>query len=193
VPPASRRLGAGSAGQARRLERTAAAASRRARPFANAVATKLRELADAIAAPIRRRRRRSALAREAWALNAEGVEHRRAGRPGASVDVHERAVALFRQLADDRSEGLALNNLGLALMSSGDDTGAIDAFERALALLGRAGDRPAEGRVLANLGTLYRRLDRQETALAYWRQALTRLEEHSPEHERMAELLESAQ
>src|SRR5918992_78921 len=151
----------------------------------------LRVVADAAMAPIRRRRRRSELTKEAWALNAEGVEHRRAGRAGAAVDAHERAVALFRQLADDRNEGLALNNLGLALMATSDDTGAIDAFERALSLLGRSGDRPAEGRVLANLGTLYRRLDRQETALVYWRQALTRLEADSPEHERMAELLEA--
>ena len=191
VPPASRRLGTAGAGEARRFRRAAAAAGQRAKPLAADMGKTLRELADAAMAPIRRRRRRSELTKEAWALNAEGVEHRRAGRAGAAVDAHERAVALFRQLADDRNEGLALNNLGLALMATSDDTGAIDAFERALSLLGRSGDRPAEGRVLANLGTLYRRLDRQETALVYWRQALTRLEADSPEHERMAELLES--
>jgi tetratricopeptide (TPR) repeat protein len=192
VPPASRRLGSASAVEARRLGRAATAAGQKAQPFASRLDDALRGLVEAALAPIRRRRRRSALTREAWALNAEGVEHRRGGRAGAAVDAHEQAVALFRQLADDRNEGLALNNLGLALMSTGDDTGAIDAFERALALLGRSGDRPAEGRVLANLGTLYRRLDRQETALDYWRQALTRLEADSPEHERMAELLQSA-
>jgi hypothetical protein len=191
VPPASRRLGTASAVEARRLGRAATTAGQRAQPLASRVEKILRDLVDAALAPIRRRQRRSELTREAWALNTEGVEHRRAGRSGAAVDAHEKAVALFRQLADDRNEGLALNNLGLALMATGDDTGAIDAFERALALLGRSGDRPAEGRVLANLGTLYRRLDRQETALVYWRQALTRMEADSPERERMAELLES--
>jgi hypothetical protein len=170
----------------------AATLAERAAPALASAAEATGKARETVLAPLERRRRRGALSKEAWQLNAEGVEHRREGRTAAAVDAHERAVALFRQVADDRSEGLALNNLGLALMTEEDEVGAIDAFERALALLGRTGDRQSEGRVLANLGTLHRRLDRQEAALAYWRQALTRLDADSPEHERMAELVELA-
>jgi tetratricopeptide (TPR) repeat protein len=181
VPPLALRGRNGSAGLARR-----------AAPMLASAAQATVKARDAALGPIERRRRRRTLVKEAWQLNAEGVEHRREGRAAAAVDAHERAVTLFRQAADDRSEGLALNNLGLALMADGDDVGAIDAFERALALLAKSGDTQSEGRVLANLGTLHRRLDRQETALVYWRQALTRLDADSPEHERMTELLEIA-
>ena len=181
VPPLAGRVRSGATTWAARVA-----------PLAASAGQATRRAAAAAAAPIERRRRRAAQTKEAWNLNAEGVEHRREGRSAAAVDAHERAVGLFRQLGDDRSEGLALNNLGLALMTEGDDVGAVDAFERALALLTRAGDRQSEGRVLANLGTLHRRLDRQEAALDYWRQALTRLDADSPEHERMSELLELA-
>jgi tetratricopeptide (TPR) repeat protein len=166
--------------------------ARRAAPVFASAAQATVKARDGALGPIERRRRRAALVKEAWELNAAGVEHRRDGRASAAVDAHERAVTLFRQAADDRSEGLALNNLGLALMTDGDDVGAIDAFERALVLLAKSGDTQSEGRVLANLGTLHRRLDRQETALVYWRQALTRLDADSPEHERMSELVEIA-
>jgi hypothetical protein len=166
--------------------------ARRAAPVLVSAAHATAKARDAAVAPIERRRRRNALVKEAWQLNAVGVEHRREGRAAAAVDAHERAVILFRQAADDRNEGLALNNLGLALMTEGDDVGAIDAFERALALLAKSGDRQSEGRVLANLGTLHRRFDRREAALVYWREALTRLDADSPEHERMTELLEIA-
>lgn len=181
VPPLARRGRAG-----------AVTLAERATPALQSAAQATGKARDVALAPIERRRRRGALVKEAWALNSAGVEHRREGRPAAAVDAHERAVTLFRQASDDRNEGLALNNLGLALMSEGDDVGAIDSFERALALLEKSGDRQSEGRVLANLGTLHRRLDRQEAALVYWRQALTRLDADSPEHERMAELLEVA-
>jgi Tetratricopeptide repeat len=170
----------------------AATLAERAAPALLSVARATGKARHAALAPIERRRRRAALVKEAWELNAAGVEHRREGRTAAAVDAHERAVTLFRQASDDRNEGLALNNLGLALMTDGDDVGAIDSFERALALLAKCGDQQSEGRVLANLGTLHRRLDRREAALVYWRQALTRLDADSPEHERMAELVEIA-
>jgi Tetratricopeptide repeat len=181
VPPFAER---GRAGAATLAERAA--------PLLGSAVEATGRARGTVLAPIERRRRRGALGKEAWKLNAQGVEHRREGRGAAAVDAHEQAVAIFRQLGDDRSEGLALNNLGLALMTEDDEVGAIDAFERALSLLGRSGDRQSEGRVLANLGTLHRRLDRQEAALLYWRQALTRLDADSPEHERMTELLEIA-
>lgn len=123
---------------------------------------------------------------QARRLNQLSASLRQQGRTAEALDRSEAALALSRELGNQRGEALSLNSMALALARRGDAASAIARFEEALELLAALGDAHSEGQVLANIGGLKRREGDEEQARSCWRNALVRLDPESPEHRRLA-------
>ncbi|MFE4960978.1 ATP-binding protein [Streptomyces sp. NPDC056653] len=113
---------------------------------------------------------------EADALNNLGRVRRLLGQYAAAGDVHEEALALYRDLGDRQGEADALNALGRARRPLGQYAAAGNVHEEALALYRDLGDRRGQAHALSDLGRVRRLLgqyvvagDLQEQALALYR------------------------
>jgi tetratricopeptide (TPR) repeat protein len=125
----------------------------------------------------------SARMREALQLNAEGTRRRRRESYEEAVDLHEKALAILREVGDQRAIALTLNNLALAVSHVDGDRTAIGLFEEAASILHELGDEEHEGRVIANLGLTHRRHGRREQSDNVLQLALTKLTPTSPEYQ----------
>jgi hypothetical protein len=125
----------------------------------------------------------SARMREALQLNAEGTRRRRRESYDEAVDLHEQALAILREVGDQRAVALTLNNLALAMSHTDGDRTAIVLFEEAASILHELGDEEHEGRVIANLGLTHRRHGRREQSDNVLQLALTKLAPTSPEYQ----------
>lgn len=119
----------------------------------------------------------SRLARE---LNRRGAQLRREGEPDQAAEQHRAALAILRDLGDQRAEAMTLNNLGLALAHSGADRAAVEYLEQAADVLRELGDDEHEGQVIANLGLVYRRQGQGDEAAVLFQEALGKLPPASP-------------
>jgi tetratricopeptide (TPR) repeat protein len=161
-----------------RVRRSAAVASRRARNFAEP-----RRRKPAEADPGRRARR----------LNKLGVQLRREREYEHAVDQHRAALAIVRELGDERAEALTLNNLALALVhTAGGVVAATEHFQQARELLHELGDDELEGQVIANLASVRRRQGRDEDATTLLSAALDKLPPESPAYRQVEEQLRRA-
>jgi tetratricopeptide (TPR) repeat protein len=113
--------------------------------------------------------------REALRLNALGAQLRREGVYREAADQHRAALAIFREIGDQRAEALTLNNLALALSRSGEEEAAVELFEESAAILHALGDQQHEGQVIANLGLAYRHHGRSDQSADALKAALTKL------------------
>jgi tetratricopeptide (TPR) repeat protein len=113
--------------------------------------------------------------RQALQLNELGAQLRRRGDYEAAAKRHLVALAIVRDLGDERAEALTLNNLALALAQAGAQAEAVQHLEQALVILHKLGDREHEWRVLANLGIVHRRQGHSEEAVNLLHEALDRL------------------
>jgi tetratricopeptide (TPR) repeat protein len=125
----------------------------------------------------------SARMREALQLNAEGTRLRRRESYDEAVDLHQKALAILRDVGDQRTVALTLNNLALAVSHTDGDRQAIGLFEEAASILHDLGDEEHEGRVIANLGLTHRRHGRREQADNVLQLALTKLTPASREYQ----------
>jgi tetratricopeptide (TPR) repeat protein len=162
-----------------RARKTAAGASGRANAFRASV---LRNYANAVyrvriwmSQLLRASGRRRALK-----LNGLGAELRRRGDYEQAAEQHRVALAIVRDLGDERAEALTLNNLALALAQGGAQAEAVQHLEQALVILRQLGDEEHEWRVLANLGIVHRRQGHSEEAVNLLHEALDRLPPESP-------------
>jgi tetratricopeptide (TPR) repeat protein len=208
---AARPFAAGAAVRAERAQATARAGATRGAGYAlrhgrlatttawnatsrnaAAVAARVPTLVEAAAARAARARRPQAPPagrrhRDALEANAEGLRLRRAGLYGEAAEQHRRALVLFRELGDRRSEALTLNNLALALDRLGDPA-ALDLLEEAATILGEVGDEQHEGEVIANLALAFRRRGREERSAEVLEIALGKLEPDSQAYRRVEHL-----
>jgi tetratricopeptide (TPR) repeat protein len=113
--------------------------------------------------------------REARELNALGARLRREGAHEEAAEQHRVALAIVRDLGDERAEALTLNNLALALAQGGDEAEAVQLFEQALLVLRELGDEAHQGPVIANLGIVHRRQGHSEEAVHLLHEALDKL------------------
>jgi tetratricopeptide (TPR) repeat protein len=113
--------------------------------------------------------------REARELNALGARLRREGAHEEAAQRHRVALAIVRDLGDERAEALTLNNLALALAQGGDEAEAVQLFEQALVVLRDLGDEAHQGPVIANLGIVHRRQGHSEEAVHLLHEALDKL------------------
>jgi hypothetical protein len=121
--------------------------------------------------------------REALQLNAEGTRLRRHESYDEAVDLHQQALAILRDVGDQRAVALTLNNLALAVSHTDRDGQAIALFEEAASILHELGDEEHEGRVIANLGLTHRRHGRREQSDNVLQLALTKLAPASREYQ----------
>jgi len=108
---------------------------------------------------------------EAWILNrigmAYGLQHRK-----ESVDCLERALAICREIGDERETARAANNLANTHIELGRFSEAREAAERALGLHRRAGTRHGEGIALDVLGAACRELGQPDEAIVHLQRSL---------------------
>jgi tetratricopeptide (TPR) repeat protein len=95
-----------------------------------------------------------------------------------SVEVHNKAVLLFKEAGMDRMLGKSLNNLGYARSLAGDTDGALQAYKDALVALRKVRDERGEaitgfnlGNLLAESGDHKRALELLTNSLALMRKA----------------------
>jgi tetratricopeptide (TPR) repeat protein len=122
------------------------------------------------------------LARE---LNRRGAQLRREGEADQAAEQHRAALAIVRDLGDQRAEAMTLNNLGLALAHSGAERAAVEYLEQAADVLRGLGDDEHEGQVIANLGLVYRRQGQGDEAAVLFHEALDKLPRTSPAYRRV--------
>jgi tetratricopeptide (TPR) repeat protein len=130
--------------------------------------------------------------REARELNALGARLRREGAHEEAARQHRVALAIVRDLGDERAEALTLNNLALALAQGGDEAEAVQLFEQALDVLRELGDEAHEGPVIANLGIVHRRQGHSEEAVHLLHEALDKLPPESSAYRQVEEELRRA-
>lgn len=112
----------------------------------------------------------------ASATRIEGAIHEQVGDYPRSVSCGLRALALYRELGDQKEAGRCLNNIGLAYTRMGALGVALDHFQRALEALEAADDDLIRAYVVNNIGLTYRSLDNNPKALEHFRQSLEILE-----------------
>lgn len=94
------------------------------------------------------------------------------GQTRRSVSYSEQSLAMAREVADKRAEGVALGHLGLAYADLGDARKAISYHEQQLAIARMIGDRRAECAAFAGLGLGYSELGDAHKAIEHHEQQL---------------------
>jgi tetratricopeptide (TPR) repeat protein len=130
--------------------------------------------------------------RQALALNERGARLRREGAHAEAAEQHRIALAIVRDLGDERAEALTLNNLALALAQGGAEAEAVQLFEEALGVLRQLGDETHEGPVIANLGIVHRRQGHSEEAVLLFHEALGKLPPESSAYRQVEKELRRA-
>ena len=108
---------------------------------------------------------------EAWMLNNLGMAYGVQRMP-ESVTCFERALALYRELGDQRGESRAATNVANAYFDLRRFSEAMAAAKRSLPLQRSAGSRYGEGIALGIIGGAYRELGLHTEAMEHLRQAL---------------------
>jgi tetratricopeptide (TPR) repeat protein len=93
------------------------------------------------------------------------------GRKQEVLKYLEQALHIYRDLGDQRAEGVILNNLGLVYNELGQKQEALRYYEQALRIKREVGDRGGEGTTLWNIGAACFDLSRNDAALACFLQA----------------------
>ena len=89
-----------------------------------------------------------------------------------TIEKAEKALTLWRDLADRYWEARTLHLIGIAYASGSKNDQAIQYYEQALAIHREVKNRAGEGMALGNLGLAYGSLSRYEKAIEYQEQAL---------------------
>jgi tetratricopeptide (TPR) repeat protein len=111
-------------------------------------------------------------ATSAASLNYLGFAYQSLGETPRSIDVHNQALEISRELGDRHGEGIALTGLGNALLTSGEVRLAIDCYHEALNIDREIGYRDSEAVDLGTLGAAYRALGDSRRAIEFHEQAL---------------------
>ena len=131
-------------------------------------------------------------ANQANQLNTLGAQLRREGKHERAAEQHRAALAIVRDLGDERTEALTLNNLALAVAHTDGVDAAVQHFEQALVVLRQLGDDEHEGHVIANLGFIHKSHGRSEEAEGYLHAALDKLPAGSRAYRKVEEQLRQA-
>lgn len=94
------------------------------------------------------------------------------GQPKPALELHQQALDLFTELADESGQAAAWSGLGFARMALGDTSGAAAAQRQALTLRRLLGLPYEQGKALNNLGLALHAQGELREALESFRQAL---------------------
>ena len=108
---------------------------------------------------------------EAWMLNSLGMAYG-VQRMEEAVACFEQALAIYRELGDERGEARAANNVAQAYVDLRRFDHALSAAQRSLAIQRLKGNRYLEGVTLGILGRACRELGRFAEAIAHLEEAL---------------------
>ena len=108
--------------------------------------------------------------------NQVGV-YLQSGRSQMALEAATQALAIHRQIANRRSEGITLGNLASLQRAAGAFEQAEQTFAEALAINREVGDKQSEGRALSNLGNLHVALGRLDLAEPCFKQSIGILRE----------------
>ena len=131
-------------------------------------------------------------ANQANRLNTLGAQLRREGEHERAAEKHRAALAIVRDLGDERTEALTLNNLALAVVHTDGVEAAVQHFEQALLVLRQLGDDEHEGHVIANLGFVHKSHGHNEEAEEFLHAALDKLPTDSRAYRKVEEQLRQA-
>ncbi len=109
---------------------------------------------------------------EARCALAAAEIHTALGQPQQALEHHQKALALFVELADEPGQAATWRGMGLARTATGDFAGAVAAQRSALALERGLGRPYEEGKVLNNLGYALHSQGELREALGFYEQAL---------------------
>ena len=118
---------------------------------------------------------------EAWMLNNLGMAFG-LQRKEQAVACFEEALAIYREIGNQRGKARAANNVAQACLRVRRFPQALEAARRSLAVQRQAGDRYGEGIALGNLGDACRELARLDEAIGHLEQALDIFRELGDEH-----------
>ena len=120
--------------------------------------------------------------------NGLGAALWKLGQLEASTDRYGRALAIRRELGDEKGASTVLSNLGLVEIASGRVASAIGRFTEALAVNRDLGYRFGEALCLSNLGYAYEASGRLLEALAAYEEGLAIRVRHCSLNEQAASL-----
>jgi CHAT domain-containing protein/tetratricopeptide (TPR) repeat protein len=109
---------------------------------------------------------------EATALGNLGNVYANLGNIDRAIFLYQEQLRLARQIGDKNSQSIALLNLGVQNGDLGRYKEERALYMQALAIQGEIGDRSILALILANLGTTYKRQDRPEIAIVFWKEAV---------------------
>ena len=109
---------------------------------------------------------------EASHLKNIGVADLELGELQRSIEASNAALAIFREVGDQRNEGALLGNLGLAYNAKGEAHRALEYFQQHLEIAREIGDRFGEGNALGNIGMAYKNLGKPLQGIKFHEEAL---------------------
>ena len=110
---------------------------------------------------------------DAPALLQVGDDYRDRSDYAQAIASYEQALAIHREVHDQREEGITLMRLGQAYSMLSHYERAIAFYEQALTIHRDVHNRQYEGITLTRVGFIYERLSHYERAIALYEQALT--------------------
>ncbi|MDZ8185772.1 MAG: CHAT domain-containing tetratricopeptide repeat protein [Nostoc sp. ChiSLP02] len=109
---------------------------------------------------------------EADRLLIEGKQKLEQRQFQTALEAFKKALALYLQAKDRKSEGVTLYNIGNIYYGQAEFSQAVEFYQQALVIWREVGDRTQEVRTLNDIGVSYSNLSQYPKALQYYQQAL---------------------
>ena len=123
-----------------------------------------------------------------YLMGSLGILYNQIGSYEKSIEYHEKALMISREIGDRQGEGVELGNLGSVYINRGQVDKAIECYENALMISREMRDWRNEGNWLGNLGLAYIDLGEVEKAIKYHKKALLISREIGDRHGEGADL-----
>lgn len=132
-------------------------------------------------------------------LNNLGKVYKTKGNLEKAKTLFERSLKIKQQIEDRQGQGVSYNELGIIYRLMKDYKQALEYFEKSLDIkkevssfgTGKSTDNHGEGLTFMEIGTLYENTGKHEKALINWKNALEKLNNYSPEFERVTNYIKS--
>jgi tetratricopeptide (TPR) repeat protein len=105
-------------------------------------------------------------------MDSLGNSYALLGQTARAIELHDQALAIYRETGDREGETGALGNLGGDYYEVGQIPQAIGLLEQAVAIAREAGDQQSEAKLLGILGVCYADLGQLNEAVGLFEQAL---------------------